>query len=415
MVRRAQFGMFVSKIFNQRCALGVVHASRPSSRGDILARLLLGARLLLSSTIKRHQIRRHASESLARRNLRPRTTVVLSLSPPRRVRAIAGSPPSVLSRPVPRHSSRRPRLSSIGTAGFLSIARLAVRTAAAFTLVSLDRVIAAPRTRAPFVVEDTSSPRSLGRSPGASSVVVAVDPFACSSGSSSDSRVSFASSSSPPSSSAPVVLSAADDASTHRPMRDDLHLHPWIFLHTTQRTVCPMYTRHTARDLDRARPVDIALARSTSSRRLVVVSRVVDGGGDDDDGALGAAPRTRARAEGEDDVGRDRARDARAGRGGDDRGRAREGRGRARDARVGCETVVNVARVERRAIGGGARGGRVRLGPGSGARTRRRPAPAEASGDGASSSSMGLDAGRELKGLMMFCAPLLASISSRLC
>ena len=99
------------------------------------------------------------------------------------------------------------------------------------------------------------------------------------------------------------------------------------------------------------------------------------------------------------------------GRGGDDRGTRARGVMEACATRVwGARRFVNVARVERRAIGGGARGGRVRLE--SGERRARRvgvSASAEASGDGASSSSMGLDAGRELKGLMMFCAPLLAS------
>jgi hypothetical protein len=144
-------------------------------------------------------------------------------------------------------------------------------------------------------------------------------------------------------------------------MRDDLHLHPWIGFHTnTIRTACPMYnTRHPARDLDRSRvPSTIALARSTSSRRLVVVSRVVDGGGDADDGALGVRRgRGRARGGEREDVGRDRARDARArARWGRPRDARARGDGGARDARVGCETVRG-RRARREA---NDRGGRAR-------------------------------------------------------
>ena len=97
-----------------------------------------------------------------------------------------------------------------------------------------------------------------------------------------------------------------------------------------------------------------------------------------------------------DDVGRDRARDARArARWGRPRDARARGDGGVRDARVGCETVrERRARREasdrgRRARGEGEAGvgGAARGGVGV-------SASAEASGDGASSSSMGLDAGR---------------------
>ena len=156
------------------------------------------------------------------------------------------------------------------------------RVARDWTRENALEVIERSRER-PFVVEDTSSPRSLGRlasAPRPPSSSPSTHSRALS-GSSSDSR---ASPRSPPRRLprrplAPVVVSrVVDDASTHRSMRDDLHLHPWIVLHTnTMRTVCPMYnTRHTARDLDRARPVDIrprALDVVASPRRRLARRR----------------------------------------------------------------------------------------------------------------------------------------------